>query len=243
MDIQNPLNNPSPSPAQAPLPEPSGLKFGNPKKKSHKTGIIIGIVAAVLVAGLFAIIIIAINKSGATAISLKAQYDSGYAKGLLEQKTASDKEFIETLGMDTRVYKAISEFGSFELPLPKTWSFSTTPKPADGTFSGVADPGSVDTTIKAHSFYVDLKRSDYDKIILDYDTQAKKSGGKIVASDVIVSGIKGRRYKGIFDTKTNAKAEIVVIPLREKIIVFGTDNPDKYTGTFNGILAATILHP
>lgn len=68
-------------------------------------------------------------------------------------------------------------------------------------------------------------------------------GGAIVASDATVSGIAGRRYKGTIDAKTNAKAETVVIPLREKVIIFKTDDPDKYSTAFNNILNNTKLNP
>ena len=245
MDPQNPLNNPEPDANASVLPDPSAMPSGAPKKKSANTliFIIIGVVGGILAILLIVLILTSNKNAAAKKQALDAQYASGLATGKTEQKAASDKQALIDQSKSVVVYSAPSELGSFQVPIPKLWSFSITPKPADGTFNGLADPQYVDITSELHKFSIDLKKSDYENEVKSLDDEAKKSGGKIVASDATVSGIKGRRYKGVFDDKTGGKAEIVIIPYREKIMLFRTDDPDTYSATFNSLLDGTKLVP
>ena len=193
MDPQNPLNNPEPDANASVLPDPSAMPSGAPKKKSANTliFIIIGVVGGILAILLIVLILTSNKNAAAKKQALDAQYASGLATGKTEQKAASDKQALIDQSKSVVVYSAPSELGSFQVPIPKLWSFSITPKPDDGT----------------------------------------------------VSGIKGRRYKGVFDDKTGGKAEIVIIPYREKIMLFRTDDPDTYSATFNSLLDGTKLVP
>lgn len=251
MEPENPLTKPTPA-AEAPLggdaqlPDPSGMGLnssgGKKKKKNPMIFVLIGAAVLVLVI-IIAVVVVASSGSSNEKTEQQNQYQSGYDAGTKDQKAASEKAYIEATGKDFRIYKAPADFGSFEIPIPKTWSLALTPKASEGTIVGWADPDYVDVTVKTHVFSFDQKKADYDKIIADLNETAKKSGGAIVASDATVSGISGRRYKGTVDSKTKAKAEFVVIPLREKVITFRTDDPDKYSATFNNILASTKLNP
>lgn len=261
MEPDNPINSPNsnsinnepsiPTPANpleasTPLPDPSGMNLNTPnngkKKKNPMMFILIGAGALVLI--VIIVIVVAISSgSSKQQTEEKNQYQSGYDAGVKDQKAASEKDFIEQTGKDLRIFKAPSEFGSFEIPIPKTWSLAITPKSSEGTITGSSDPDLVDLTIKTHTFSFDQKKGDYDKVVADYNTTASKSGGALVASDATVSGISGRRYKGTVDAKTKAKAEFVVVPLREKYIIFRTDDPDKYSDTFNNILNSIKLNP
>jgi hypothetical protein len=88
---------------------------------------------------------------------------------------------------------------------------------------------------------MELVRGNYQETIKDYEEDVKS--GKYKGSDITVSGIKGRRYTGTVDSKTNQKVEIVVVPLREKTLIFRTDDPDNYSKAFNNILAGVKLNP
>ena len=108
---------------------------------------------------------------------------------------------------------------------------------------GIADPDYVDVEKENHVFSFELKTGDYDKIIADYNNQTKKVGSDIKGSDITVSGIKGRRYVGTFDAKNKIKSDIVILPYREKVIFIKTDDPAKYTNSFNTVLAGIKLVP
>lgn len=242
----NPPTPTNPLEAGPGLPDPSGMNLGSSpsgkKKKNPMMFILIGAVVLFLII-IVGVIIVTSNNASKQEAEEKSQYQAGYDAGKKDQKDTSDQEFIDATSKDYKVFKGSSEFGNFEIPIPKTWSLGFTPKASEGTITGVADPDFLDLTIKTHVFSFDQKKADYDKVIADFDETAKKSGGAIAASDVTVSGIAGRRYKGTIDAKTNAKAETVVIPLREKVIVFRTDDPDKYSTAFNNILNSTKLNP
>lgn len=235
----------NPLEAGSELPDPSGMNLGSPSgqnKNSPMIFVLIGAVALVLIV-IVAVAIVALNSSSKQKEGEKNQYQLGYDAGIKDQKAASEKEYIEASSKDFRIYKASSEFGSFEIPIPKSWSLAVTPKASDGVITGIADPDVVDVTSKTHVFSFDQKEGSYNKVVDELNMAANKSGGAIVASDATVSGIAGRRYKGTFDSKTKAKAEIVILPLREKYITFKTDDPDKYSSAFNNILNSTKLNP
>ena len=238
MDAQNPLNNPS---SEAPLPDPNGMGI-KPKKKGNPAALL-GVVAAVVLVSIVAVIAVVLLNSSKNKTNNQAQYDAGYQKGKSDQKAASEAEYLAQQASDARVYKAASEFGSFELPLPKNWSFATTPNLNNGTFIGIADPDYVDVEKDNHVFSFELKTGDYQKIIADYNNQVSKIGSDIKGSDITVSGIKGRRYVGTFDSKNKIKSDIVVLPYREKVIVIKTDDPAKYTASFNTVLGGIKLVP
>lgn len=261
----NPLNPPSQSTPPLPtpptssglgspadggvgLPDPSGMGLGvadgGPSKKGNPKAMIIMVVVGVfLVLIIVAVIIVASNNSSKKQAQTLGQYQAGYDAGVKEQKQASEKEYIEKTSKDFRIYRAASEFGSFEIPIPNPWSLSITPKEKDGTFTGWASPEYVDSTVKQQVFIFEQKKGNYDKIIADFNKQAEKSAGKIKVSDATVSGITGKRFKGLFDEKTKAKAEVIIVPLREKYFLFRTDDPDKYSEAFNNILNNTKLNP
>ena len=234
MDANNPLNNPS---SEAPLPDPSGMNIKPSNGK--KPAIMIGIIAAIVVALIAAVVLLFASASSKSKVSTQSSYDKGKA----DQKAASEAEFLATQASDTRLYKSAPEFGSFEIPLPKNWSFAVTPNLSGGIFKGIADPDFVDLEKDNHVFSFELKTGDYDKIVTDYNNQSKKVGSDIKASDVNISGIKGRKYIGTFDTKNKNKSDIVVLPYREKVIVISTDDAAKYEASFNTVLNGIKLVP
>jgi hypothetical protein len=240
MEPDNPLNN-----ASAPsggLPDPSGMKLKKPKK--NKTIIyIVGGFVGLIVLLLVVLIVVNIRNTNIKQTALKAQYDKGYDTGKKEQKTASDAEIIDRDSKNVRVYKAPNELGSFQVPIPKTWSWVITPNLDSGLFVGLSDPDYVDTTSKLHKLKVELASDSYADKVKSFDEVAKRSGGKLVATDTTVSGIKGRRYKGVVDTQTKQEGEIVMVPYREKVLIFRTDDPANYSQAFNNILAGTKLAP
>lgn len=240
---------PSANGGGAGLPDPSSMGLGgagnNDKKQKNLKMAIVAVVAIVVLIIIIIVIVASVNSSATNKKKAETlnQYQVGYDEGVKEQKAISEKEFIEKTGKDFRIYQAPSEFGSFEIPIPKIWSLSLTPRPTEGTIIGLSDPDFVDTTVKTHTFIFEQKKGDYDRVIEDLAERAKKLGDKSKLSDVTVSGVAGKRYRGVFETKTNTEVELVVVPLREKYITFRTDNPGQYSGVFNNILNSVKLNP
>ncbi|MSR68266.1 hypothetical protein EXS66_00590 [Candidatus Saccharibacteria bacterium] len=239
MEANNPLNNPTSAPSGPSLPNPSALNLTPPTKK--KTGLIlaIGFGIGIVVLLLVALIVVSGNSSKTKKADLDAQYQKGLTQGVADQTVVSNNELLA----QAYVYKSPPEFGSFEIPIPKLWSSAVEPKPTDGTIIGYADPNYIDLESDFHKFKLQLKRADYDKVIKEYDDKSKKIGSNIKATDFTVSGITGRKYVGIIDDKNKQKSEVVIIPLREKIMIFSTDDADNYGAIFEGILKGTKLVP
>jgi hypothetical protein len=241
MEPDNPLNNTAP--AGGGLPDPSSMNMRPPAKKKNNLPLIAGAVLGVFVLLIVVLVVISSSNSNTSNQKLQAQYNAGYQKGQDEQKAASEKQFLAQQAGDVRVYKSDSAFGSFEVPIPKSWSWAIEPDSTTGTFLGKSDPSFVDLKSEFHNFMLNLTAEDYQQKIAEYEQDVKESGGKFVGSDFTVSGIKGKKYIGVVDKETGKKAEIVVIPLREKIIVFRCDDPDKYGASFETILSGTKLNP
>lgn len=241
MEPDNPLNNTAP-PAGG-LPDPSSMNMRPPTKKKNNLVFIVGAAIGVVVLIIIVLIVVSTSNTNTSNEKLKAQYDAGYKKGQDEQKAASEKQYLAQQAGDVRVFKADSAYGNFEVPIPKSWSWVIEADPAAGTFLGKSDPNFVDIKSEYHNFILNLTADDYQQKIKDLDAKAKEAGSKGVATDFTVSGIKGRKYVVFTDKETGKKAEIVVIPLREKIIVFTCDDPDKYAASFETILSGAKLNP
>ena len=240
MEADNPLNKPS---DDGSLPDPSTLGLSPaPQKKGPGKGAIIGVVAAIFLVVIVGLMVVAITNSNSKKKTTQSQYDAGYKKGQEEQKKASEAEYLAKDSKDTRTYKSSSEFGGFEIPFPKSWSFAITPKPTNGTFSGIADPDYVDVEKDNHVFSFDIKDGVYATTIGDYDSKAKRVGSDIKVSDITVSGFTGKRYVGTFDTKNKIKSDIVVLPYREKVLIIKTDDPATYGASFNTVLSGIKLY-
>ncbi len=239
MEANNPLNNPTPAPSGPSLPNPSAFNLTPPTQK--KTGLIlaIGFGIGIVVLLLVALVVLSTKNNKAKQTDLDSQYKKGYEVGADEQKTISNNELLA----QAYIYKSPPEFGSFEIPIPKLWSWAVEPKPTDGTIIGYADPNYIDLESNFHKFNIQLKRADYDKVIKEYNDKTKKIGSNIKATDFTVSGITGRKYVGTIDDKNKQKSEVVIIPLREKIMIFSTDDADNYGAIFEGILKGTTLVP
>ena len=243
MEPDNPLNNTAPAPSGG-LPDPSGMNLKPPvKKNNNKLFVIAGAVLGLIVLIIIILVVASSNKASDTNDKLKAQYDAGYKKGQDEQRAASEKQYLAQQAGDVRVYKSDSAFGSFEVPIPKSWSWVIEPESTSGTFLGKSDPNFVDNKSEFHNFILNLTTDNYQDKIKDYDAKVKESGGKFVGSDFTVSGIKGRKYVGVVENDTGRKAEIIVVPLREKIMIFRCDDPDKYGASFETIVSGSKLTP
>jgi len=235
MEADNPLNNTSSAPGGG-LPDPSSMNLNKPKKRR---GLIFGIIGAIVFVVLIIVVLaaVSINNSKVKQADLKKQYDTGFEAGKKEESQAN----IDAQSKDVRVYKAPSELGNFQIPIPKSWSWAVEPKSKDGTFKGTSDPDYIDLLSEFHKFNMELVRGNFQESVKSYEEEVKR--GKYKGSDITVSGIKGRRFTGTVDDKTKQKIEAVVVPLREKTLIFRTDDPDNYSKAFNNILAGVKLNP
>ncbi len=181
------------------------------------------------------------NKAATSKLDLKTEYDLGYKEATSALKAQYDKDLIIIQGKDPILYTSPPQLGSFEVSIPRTWSWLINPNIDSGTFTGKADPFYILEVATTHAFTLDLAVINYQAKITEMDLQAKNSQGKITGSDVTVSGIAGRRYKGLLVGNNNS--EVIIIPLREKVITFGTDDADKYSDMLNIIATSAKLTP
>ncbi len=236
---------PVPPPLSDPLnpdvlsqPSPTGKSA----KKAQQTKIILVVVVVVAIILLILVIYFAARASS-NQQKLDAQYQSGAKVGAEQQRQADLKEFNSQQTKDVRVYKSAEEFGSFELSLPKSWSWVITPNESSGLFVGSASPNYVDTTQKTQPFTLNISKDSYDKLKAGLDSEAKSSKGAIQSSEVTVSGIKSMKYTGPKDNKTGLTPIKVIVPVREKTFIFTTNDASTYGETFTEIINNVKLNP
>lgn len=225
----------------APVP-PVPTSSSKQAKKAKQTKIIMFV--AIGVAAVFIILTIFFAaRATTTANNLAAQYQNGAKDGAEQQRKDDIKEFTSQQNEDLRVYTAPEAFGSFEVGLPKSWSFAISPSASAGTFLGLADPGYVDTTVTTHAYKQELVKDSYDKRKKSLDDQVKGAKGGMQSSEVTVSGIKGMRYVGPTDQKTKLRPTVVIVPVREKTMIFSTSDTATYGEAFDTILKNVKLNP
>lgn len=225
----------------APIP-PTPTSSSKQAKKAKQMKIIM-FVAIGAAAIFFILTIYFAMRASTTAAELAAQYQNGAKDGAEQQRKDDIKEFTSQQNEDLRVYTSPEAFGSFEVGLPKSWSFSINPSASAGTFVGLADPGYVDTTLSAHAYKQELVKESYDKRKKSLDDQVKGSKGGMQSSEVTVSGIKGTKYVGPTDPKTKLKPTVVIVPVREKTMIFTTSDTATYGEAFDTILKNVKLNP
>lgn len=229
-----------PDPLAPVPPVPTSSSKLAKQSKRYKTLMFVAIGVGVVL--LILTIYFAIRASSSAA-TLSAQYQNGVKDGATAQRKDDIKEFTNQQNEDLRVYTAPEEFGSFEVGLPKSWSWAITPSSQNGTFLGISDPSYVDTTAAGHAFKLELVKESYDKRKKNLDDQVKTAKGGAQSSEVTVSGIKGTKYVGPTDSKTKLKPEVVIVPLREKTMVFSTSDSATYGEAFDTILKNIKLNP
>jgi hypothetical protein len=236
-------------PPTAPLPDPlspapvSNVPTSPKKAKSAQLFKIAAVVLGILAVVFLLLTMYFATRSSASQQALNEQFQNGLTEGAKKQREEDLKEFQSQQSSDFRIYKAPSEFGSFETSLPKSWSWAITPVGSSGGFSGIADPDYIDLKQTKHAFKLEIVEDDYEKKKKEFDTLVKDSEGAVKSAEVTVSGIKGMRYSGKIDKKSTTNGEIVIIQARSKTMIFRTDDSAAYLETFNNILTNTKVNP
>ncbi len=175
------------------------------------------------------------KKTAATATA------AAVTKAKADQKQADQQASAIAAGLPFRSYTAPSQFGSFEIKYPKDWSAYVVQQSTGTQISLTLNPNLVrrvngsDDLVAAR---VVLTERTSDQYLSSYSTAVTR--GTLKQANITVSGQKAIDLTGAFGDKKTLRQ--VVVPVRDKVIVFSTEDK-TYASQFNQILAQAKIIP
>jgi hypothetical protein len=181
------------------------------------------------------------NQAQVAQKTVNKQVSAAVAKAKETQKQLDDEANMQANESPYRAYTAPVEYGSFEIKFPKVWASYVDQEPTGKQVSLALNPDFVrrtnntDELLAARVLLIEQTKDAY---MQAYTAQVKRNVLK--QADITVSGLKGYDLNGTFQDKKTTR--MVVIPVRDKVLVFTNEN-SKYAGEFNQILAQSRIIP
>ncbi|MDB5178461.1 MAG: hypothetical protein JWN01_404 [Patescibacteria group bacterium] len=190
----------------------------------------------------FAILAVVAYGNASTATkTVNAQKETAAAKAKIEQKKADD--FANTIANESpfRSYVAPVEYGSFEIKFPKNWSSFIDQEKSGKQIDLILNPDFVrriNATDELSAARVLLQETSAETFMAAFSSQIKR--GALKQTDITVSGQHAYDLNGQFQDRRTTRE--VVIPVRDKVLVFINEN-NRYSTEFNQILAQSKIIP
>jgi hypothetical protein len=181
------------------------------------------------------------SKASTATKTLEAQKAAAAAKAKDEQKKADNIEFTKASESPFRGYTAPQPFGGFVINFPKTWSSWVDEEPSGTQVKLVLNPDFIrrtsgtDGKVAAQVLFVEQTKEKY---LNQFANNIKKGVQK--QTDMQVSGLPAYNLTGTFSDRKTVRA--VVVPVRDKVLIFSTENA-QYEPEFNEILAQAKINP
>ena len=181
------------------------------------------------------------SKASNATKTLESAKTAAASKAAANQKKQDDIDNTRAAESPFRSYTSPEEFGAFVINFPKTWTSYIDEEPSGTQVYLSLNPDFLrkkngqDGIVAAKVFFIQRTKDSY---LGQFDGQVKK--GKIKQSNLQVAGQPAYDLTGEFtDHKTIRQ---VVIPIRDKVLVFTTEN-SAYATEFNEILAQAKVNP
>ncbi len=154
--------------------------------------------------------------------------------------TTKDKEFAEKEKSPLKHYSGPGTYGSLDLQYPKTWSAyidqTNSNVPLNGYFHPDYVPGVQSGT--AYALHIQVLNQTYDAVLKQLDSKVKS--GKVTVSAfraTKVPSLLGSRASG--EINLGQKDTQILLPLRDKTIVVGTES-DQFLNDLNNIILPSL---
>ena len=181
------------------------------------------------------------NAASTASKNVQAKENAAADVAKAAQKKADDNAYQVAGESPFRDYVAPAEDGSFQIAFPKDWS-SYVDQEATGTQVSLAlNPDFVRRTNDSDELMaarVQLIERDSDQYMNSFTSYVKR--GTLKQADITISGLRGYDLTGQFSDKKTTRE--VVIPVRDKVLVFINEN-SKYANEFDQILAQSKIIP
>ena len=200
-------------------------------------------IATLIFAGLF---IFSYAQATSAKSSLNAAKQKAAQDAAAKQKLTDAAASAAALESPYRSYKAPTEFGSFTVNFPKSWS-SRVAETADAQVqvNMSANPDFVrykGDQAQPVALRVRLIQQTSNSYIAAFD-EAIKSGA-LKKSNITVSGQNAVSLTGHFHDDSGASdfVRLVAVPVRDKVIVFSCEN-GLYTSQFDAVISQSKIIP
>lgn len=260
MNPQNPIQQPQMGPSQAMPPNPGLPPAGTPmqpqqplypqmnisaseQKKHHSWGLIITLIVFILgFLGSSGFAFWAYGKMQDYKNNVDKKVSIAVEDAVKTTEETKEKEFEERSKSPNKKYKGPATFGALEIIYPKTWSATVNEGdsnvPVDGYFHPDFVPGPRSGT--AFALKVEVRNKPYDKVLEEYDNEAKKGSVK-------VSPYKAPRVQSVLGARVDGEVEkgmigsIVILPLRDKTIRITTLSYQSYGKDFDNVVLKNLI--
>jgi hypothetical protein len=236
MDNQ-PLTPPGYDPSSFPVSGSLQGKSGRPSPIMLILVVVFGLTTLI-----FGSLALMFSSQASTATkTLKAKTAAAATVAREEQKKADDEANTKANNSPFRAYVAPEEFGSFVVNFPKTWSSWVDQERSGTQVSLILNPDFVRRTNGQDELMatrVVLLERTKDSFMSQY--QGLLKSGKLKQADIKVSGLSAIDVTGTFTGSKTVRQ--VVVPIRDKVLVFTTEST-KYSTEFNEILAQAKIIP
>lgn len=158
-----------------------------------------------------------------------------------EQKKADDLANTQANESPYRSYQAPIAFGAFIINFPKNWSSSVDQEQGGTQVNLVLNPdfvGRTNGTDNLEAARVILQQQAGDNFMNQFQGSVKN--GDLHQNTIQVSGLAAFDLTGKFGDRRTVRE--VVVPVRDKVIVFTTENT-QYKNEFAQILAQAKINP
>jgi hypothetical protein len=220
---------------------PTNFATPNAASSSNRNLLFIGLIVVLGLGAVgFGILsIVAFGQANTARTTLEQQKKAAAEAARTEQKKLDEAAAEAANQSPFRSYIAPTEYGSFEIKFPKNWSST----------SNEVRSGSTQVTLVVHPNFVHSSNGTDDlaaakitlqqKTLAEYLKQYTNQKG-VVQAETKVSEISGKQLTGKFTDKRVTR--IVVIPIRDKTLVFTNENA-AYAAEFDQILAQAKIIP
>lgn len=242
---REPVSQPGSQPPAAVQPQPYPMASELPKH-GRPWGWIITTVSLVLA-------LIGVTVFGVWAFSGRQDYKNNADKKVAaaaevakkQQIDVDNKRFAEELKNPLKTYTGPDAYGSVSIQYPKTWSgyvtvsSSTSGALVDGVFHPDIIPGFTSSNGRpALALRLQIINQDYSSVINKYTSSVQR--GVLTATPYALPKMPeqvGTKFTG--QLAENLTGTEVVIPLRDKTLVLGTDT-DQYLADFNTYILPNV---
>jgi hypothetical protein len=181
------------------------------------------------------------NKASTAQRTLEQQKAAAVANAQAEQKKLDDINFTKVNESPFRAYTAPEQFGSFVINFPKNWSSYAKQQNSGTQVSLALNPDFIRNTDgqdDVTAVRVMLIISTQDKYLNQYTANIKS--GKVKKTNITVSGQPAFDITGQFNGRKTIRE--VVVPIRDKVLVFSNESP-QYATEFNSVLSQAKIIP
>lgn len=181
------------------------------------------------------------NSAASTAKAADARVQAAAAKATEDQKQADEIATAKANGSPFRAYTAPVAYGSFQIYFPKNWSSYVDEEPSGKQVQLIINPEFIRKTKGVEDLVaarITFEERTKDAFLAGYASYLKN--GKLKRTETKVSDQTAYDFTGEFPDKRTVHQ--VVVPVRDKVLVFSSENT-KYAPEFSQILAQAKIVP